>query len=52
MPGGDAVPVTPHVLDGADGEQAWQRIIAARPQFAKYQSKSSREYPLIRLTPR
>jgi hypothetical protein len=42
--------VTPHRFDGADREQAWQRITAARPRYAKYQSKSDREYPVIRLT--
>jgi deazaflavin-dependent oxidoreductase (nitroreductase family) len=52
LPGRDAVPVTPHRLDGADREQAWQRITAAQPRYAKYQSKSDREYPVIRLTPR
>jgi hypothetical protein len=29
-----------------------QRIIAARPQYVKYQSKSEREYPVIRLIQR
>jgi deazaflavin-dependent oxidoreductase (nitroreductase family) len=52
LPGGDAMPVTPHQLDGTDREQAWQRISAAQPRIAKYQSKSDREYPVIRLTPR
>ena len=52
LPGHDAVPVTPRQLDGADREQAWQRIVAAQPRYAKYQSKSDREYPVIRLTPR
>lgn len=52
LPGGDTVPVTPHQLDGADREQAWQRIAAAQPRYGKYQSKSDREYPVIRLTPR
>ncbi|MEU0499759.1 nitroreductase/quinone reductase family protein [Nocardia sp. NPDC005998] len=45
------MPVTPHQLDGADRAQEWQRIIAAQPRYAKYQRKSDREYPLIRLTP-
>lgn len=49
-PGRDTVPVTPHRLDGADREQAWQRIAAAQPHIAKYQSKSDREYPVVRLT--
>lgn len=52
LPGGGAVPVTPHQLDGADREQAWQRIAAAQPRLAKYQSKSEREYPVVRLTAR
>ncbi|MEV0235471.1 nitroreductase family deazaflavin-dependent oxidoreductase [Nonomuraea sp. NPDC050786] len=52
LPGRAAMPVTPHRLDGADHEQAWQRIAAAQPRIAKYQSKSDREYPVIRLTPR
>lgn len=50
LPGRDTVAVTPHRLDGADREQAWQRIAAAQPRIAKYQSKSDREYPVIRLT--
>ena len=52
LPGGDTVPVTPHRLDGADRQQAWQRIAAAQPRIAKYQSKSDREYPVVRLTRR
>lgn len=52
MPGRDAVGVTPHRLDGADREPAWQRIAAAQPRYAKYQSKSDREYPVVRLTGR
>jgi hypothetical protein len=52
LSGRDAMPVTPHQLDGADREQAWQRITAAQPRIAKYQRKTDREYPVIRLTPR
>lgn len=50
LPGRDPLPVTPQRLDGADREQAWQRIAAAQPRLAKYQSKSDREYPVIRLS--
>jgi deazaflavin-dependent oxidoreductase (nitroreductase family) len=50
LPGGDAVPATPHRLDGADRAQAWQRITAAQPRYAKYQRKTDREYPVVRLT--
>ncbi|XVQ12464.1 nitroreductase family deazaflavin-dependent oxidoreductase [Spirillospora sp. CA-255316] len=52
LPGRDAVPVTPHRLEGADRERAWRVIAEAQPRIAKYQSKSDREYPVIRLTPR
>ena len=51
LPGQDPVAVTPHRLEGADREAAWQRIAAAQPRLAKYQSKSEREYPVIRLIP-
>lgn len=52
LPGREAVPVTPHTLDGTDREQAWQRITAAQPRYGKYQAKSDRQYPVVRLTPR
>ncbi|MFF5260836.1 nitroreductase/quinone reductase family protein [Actinomadura viridis] len=52
LPGRQAVPVTPHVLEGAERERAWGRITAAQPRYAKYQGKSDREYPVVRLTPR
>jgi deazaflavin-dependent oxidoreductase (nitroreductase family) len=48
--GSEAVAVRPHRLEGADRAQAWQRIAAAQPRIAKYQSKSDREYPVIRLS--
>ncbi|PXY29050.1 nitroreductase family deazaflavin-dependent oxidoreductase [Prauserella endophytica] len=50
--GQSAVPATPHVLEGAEREKAWQRITEAQPRYAKYQKKSERRYPVIRLTPR
>lgn len=52
LPGAEAQPVTPHQLDGTDRQRAWQRITAVQPRMAKYQSKSDREYPVIRLIPR
>ncbi|MBF6226039.1 nitroreductase family deazaflavin-dependent oxidoreductase [Nocardia abscessus] len=52
LPGHGTVPVTPRRLEGAEREQAWQQIVTAQPRYAKYQRKSDREYPLIRLTPR
>ncbi|GGT61249.1 nitroreductase family deazaflavin-dependent oxidoreductase [Actinomadura citrea] len=52
LAGGDAVPVAPHRLDGADREEAWERITAAQPRYAKYQGKSDRRFPVVRLTRR
>jgi deazaflavin-dependent oxidoreductase (nitroreductase family) len=52
LPGTTATPVTPHVLEGAEREQAWKRIAAAQPRLAKYQRKSDRLYPIVRLDPR
>ncbi len=37
---------------GTRGAEAWQQIIAAAPRFAKYQLKTDRELPVIRLVPR
>ncbi len=51
LPGRDPVPVTSLVLGGPDREQAWQRVAAAQPRIAKYQSTSDREFPVVRLTP-
>lgn len=51
LPGRKPIPVTPRELLGAEREQAWQRIAAAQPRIAKYQAKSTRVYPVIRLTP-
>ncbi|MEU5881701.1 nitroreductase family deazaflavin-dependent oxidoreductase [Spirillospora sp. NPDC047279] len=52
LPGRTAVPVTPQRLEGADRDEAFKRIAEAQPRIAKYQSKSDREYPVVRLTPR
>mgnify|MGYP002723831349 FL=1 len=43
------VPVTPVVLDAAERQIAWNTVVEAQPRYAKYQKKSSREYPLVRL---
>ncbi|TDE14314.1 nitroreductase family deazaflavin-dependent oxidoreductase [Jiangella asiatica] len=52
LAGRDPIEVTPNRLDHYEREQAWQRITAAQPRYEKYQSKSDRQYPVIRLTPR
>ena len=46
------MPVTAEQLHGAERAQAWQQILTAAPRFAKYQQKTDRELPIIRLTPR
>lgn len=50
LPGREAVPVTPQRLEGAAREDAWARITAANPRLGKYQAKSERVYPVIRLS--
>ena len=41
--------VTAEQLHGAEREKAWTQIVTASPQFAKYQQKTDRELPVIRL---
>lgn len=52
LPGRDPMPVAPHRLEGAEREPAWRRVTEAQPRYEKYQRKSDREYPVIRLAPR
>jgi deazaflavin-dependent oxidoreductase (nitroreductase family) len=46
------IAVTAEQLTGPAREQAWQRIVAAQPRYAKYQQKTDRELPVIRLVPK
>lgn len=50
LPGREPVSATARELRGIERERAWQRLAAEQPRIAKYQGKSDREYPLIRLT--
>jgi deazaflavin-dependent oxidoreductase (nitroreductase family) len=43
--------VTPEQLAGERRDEAWQRITTAQPRFAKYQTKTDRSLPVIRLVP-
>ncbi|MGH3350200.1 MAG: nitroreductase family deazaflavin-dependent oxidoreductase [Nocardioides sp.] len=52
LPAGEPVAATPLPLEGEERERAWQVVVKASPQIAKYQAKSDRVYPLIRLLPR
>lgn len=49
---GRKVAVIAEQLHGAERAEAWQGIAAASPQFARYQEKTDRELPVIRLRPR
>jgi hypothetical protein len=43
---------TPGRFEGDAREQAWQLIATAQPRIAKYQTKSERIYPVVRLSAR
>jgi deazaflavin-dependent oxidoreductase (nitroreductase family) len=43
--------VTPAQLEGAQREACWTRIVRAQPRYAKYQQKTDRPLPVIRLVP-
>ena len=49
---GQTIPVTAEQLSGPARVQAWKQIVAAQPRYAKYQQKTDRELPVIRLVPR
>jgi deazaflavin-dependent oxidoreductase (nitroreductase family) len=48
VPGGP-VAVRAEQLHGVEREEAWRQIVAASAQFGKYQEKTDRELPVIRL---
>jgi deazaflavin-dependent oxidoreductase (nitroreductase family) len=48
---GEKQAVTAEQLEGDDRADAWERITAASPGFRKYETKTDREMPVIRLTP-
>jgi deazaflavin-dependent oxidoreductase (nitroreductase family) len=45
------VRVTPEQLEGARRGESWRRIVQAQPRYAKYQEKTDRLLPVIRLVP-
>lgn len=49
---GRKVAVVAEQLHGMEREAAWRQIAAASPQFARYQQKTDRELPVIRLIPK
>lgn len=50
--GAEPAPVSPQVLHGAERDAAWQRLTQAIRSLDKYQAKSSRTYPVVRLARR
>ena len=44
--------VTAEQISGTERDQVWQRVCAENPRFGKYGTKTDREIPIIRLTPR
>ena len=49
---GRTVPVKAEQLHGAEREEAWRKITAAAPRFTKYEEKTDRELPIVRLVAR
>lgn len=49
---GRKVDVIAEQLEGAEREEVWKQITTASAQFAKYQEKTDRILPVIRLRPR
>ena len=49
---GRSVPVTAEQLHGAERGVAWHEIATGDKRFARYQEKTDRELPVIRLTAR
>ena len=39
--------VTPQILSGERRARAWQKVITTSPMYARYETKTSREIPLI-----
>jgi deazaflavin-dependent oxidoreductase (nitroreductase family) len=47
--GKDKVKVRPEILAGDERVAAWARIVAATPQFGKYETQTDREIAVVRL---
>jgi deazaflavin-dependent oxidoreductase (nitroreductase family) len=48
--GKDRWRVTPEILGAEERPAAWERIAARAPGYAKYQTQTDREIPIVRLT--
>ncbi len=49
---GETLDVVAEQLHGDDRTRAWEHITTAVPRFAGYETKTDREIPVIRLTPK
>jgi hypothetical protein len=49
MVGKRRIKVTPGTLEGAERRQAWQRIATLAPGYGRYQEKTDRVIPIVRL---
>lgn len=52
LPNGPRQPMTARVLLPQERASLWPRIVADYPVYGDYQKRTTREIPLIRLTPR
>lgn len=48
--GGRQVPVRAASLRGPERREAWLRIVARAPKFARFERRTDREIPVVRLT--
>ncbi len=48
--GRERIKVRPETLAGDERQAAWARIVAATPQYGKYETQTDREIAVIRLT--
>jgi len=48
---GRTIKVRADSLSGAERDEAWNRVVAATPVYAEYQTKTDRQIPIVRLTP-
>lgn len=49
--GGKAQRVEVEQLEGAERERAWSQVTSRHARYAKYEHKTDREIPVLRLTP-
>ena len=47
--GTDTFPVDAVEATGADRDQLWRRLVAMRPGFGEYETKTTRVFPMFRL---